>query len=290
MDGDLVTADWQMEYDGIALGDGSPYLLAQVEGLLNLPDLLTTDSNRLRRHGQIAGDDFAAGRSVVLTLEVGADDATAATFNAAVDELVALTTPGGPEIPLYFQIPGVAGGGKRIVMCRPRRRNLAIGREFYYGLPLATVEFYSTNPRILSADLYEETTTLPSAGGGLSFDITPDFVFGAVSIGGTLTLQNEGTFNSSPIIRIDGPVTNPRVESITQGKTLALDITVGVGEYLTIDTELRTVLLDDTASRYNALTTTSQWFDLSPGENEVRFQASTPTAATMTIAWRSAWV
>jgi len=116
------------------------------------------------------------------------------------------------------------------------------------------------------------------------------FTFGAVSTGGALNLANNGNFFSNHPITIEGPVTNPRVESLTQGKTLAMDIVLGVGETLVLDAESRTVLLNGTASRYNTLTTESEWFDLQPGNNEVRFQAATPTAATMTITWRSSWV
>ena len=170
------------------------------------------------------------------------------------------------------------------------RRSLPIGRDFYYGLPLAVVEFYSTDPRIFSAVQGSLTTTLPSAGGGLNFNLGFNATFGAVSTGGTLTAVNDGSFQTSPVIRIDGPATNPRVESITQGKTLQFNITLAAGEFLLIDGEQRTVLLNGTASRYNTLTPASSWWDLSPGTNEVRFQASTTTAATMTLTWRSAWV
>lgn len=286
--GDLVTTDWQMEYNGIGIGDGTPFSVAQVEGLLNLPELVSADRSRLRRHGLLPGDDFTNGRSIVLTLEVSGTDTV--TFDEAIEQLMLMTTPGAPEQPLVVQVPGVAGGGKRWVNCRPRRRSLPIGREFYYELPLAVVEFYSTNPRIFDATAGSEAVSLASAGGGLNFNAVAPLTFGAVSAGSTLNLVNTGNFYSSPIINIFGPVTNPRVESITQDKTLAFGITLAADESLVIDTELRTVLLNGTASRYNTLTTDSEWFDLQPGNNEVRFQAATVTASTMTITWRSAWV
>lgn len=286
--GDLVTADWQMEYNGVALGDGSPFLIAQVEGLLSLPDIVNADRERLRRHGLTPGDDFTSGRTVTLTLEVSSNDTY--TFAEAVDLLMNATAPGSDEQPLVLQVPGVAGSGKRRVNCRPRRRSLPIGREFYYELPMATVEFYATDPRVYDDTEQSKQTTLPSAGGGLSFDAVAPFTFGAVSVGGTLNLNNAGSFQTSPTIVVEGPVTNPTIESLTAGKTLGFTITLGASDTLTIDTENRTVLLNGTANRYNTLDSDSEWFTLQPGNNEVRYQASTFTASTMTITWRSAWV
>ena len=286
--GDLITGDWELEYNGVLMGDGTPFLIAEIEGLLDLPDITSADTMRLRRHGLRAGDDFAQGRTITVTVEVTSTDTV--TFNEAIDQLMLASTPGGNPIPLVFQIPGVAGSGKRAVWCRPRQRSLPIGREFYYELPLAVIEFYSVDPRIESSVLGTDSTTLPTAGGGLNFNATAPFTFGAVSVGGTLNLANDGNFDASPDIVITGPVTNPSIESITQDKTLSFAITLAVGETLVIDTEQRTVMLNGTASRYSTLDTDAEWFTLQPGNNEVRFQAATTTAATMQISWRSAWV
>ena len=288
MAGELVTGDWELEYNGVLMGDGTPFLISQVEGLLDLPDITSADKSRLRRNGLRAGDDFAQGRTVIVTVEICATDSV--TFDDAVDLLMVASAPTGPPLPLVFQIPGVAGGGKRVVNCRPRQRSLPIGREFYYEIPLAVIEFYSLDPRLETNELNTASTSLPSAGGGLNFNAVAPFTFGAVSVGGTLELQNEGNFVANPVVVFEGPVTNPSIESITQDKTLSFTITLASGETLEVDTEERTVLLNGTASRYNTLDTTAQWFDLQPGTNEVRYQAATITTSTMTVTWRSAWV
>lgn len=286
--GDLVTADWQAEYNGVALGDGTPFLIAQIDGLLDLPEVRSADKVRLRRNGLTAGDDFTGGRAITVTLEVAQTGTT--SFNDAVDQLARLTAPGGPERPLVLQIPGVAGGGKRWVYCKPRRRSLPIGREFFYGLTAATVEFFSTDPRIFAADQGSASTTLATAGAGLTFPATFPVTFGAAAIGGLLSVTNAGSFATSPTIRIDGPVSNPRIENVTAGRTLAFDITLDAGDYLLVDTEQRTVMLNGTTSRYNALASASVWFELEPGTSEVRFSAPLTSAATMLMTWRSAWV
>jgi hypothetical protein len=286
--GDLVTADWQLEYAGKALGDGSPFLVAKIDGLLDLPAVTTADKGRLRRHGLIPGDDFTGGRSVVITFEVFGD--TVAEFTDAVADLAALTTPGKDEQALVFKIPGVAGGGHRLIYCRPRKRSLPIGREYYYRLPLAQVEFVATDPRIYSLFEYNETTTLPSAGGGVTFPLTFPLTFGSVSTGGVIWPFNGGTFATPPKFTITGPVVNPKIMNVTLDKWIQCEISLAAGDTLTIDTEKRTIMLNGTASRYHTLTADSKWWELVPGSNEVHYSASTQTSSTLTVLWRAAWI
>lgn len=286
--GDLITADWQIEFGGLLIGDGTPYSIAQVQGLLEIPELRTADRQRLRRHGLTPGDDFLNGRSVTLTLEVFGE--TQEAFVLAVHDLQTALAPTTDASPLHFQIPGVATGVKAFVSCRARRVSAPIDLDFFYRIPVWVIEFFATDPLVYSAIEYSYVSNLPSGGGGLNFNAEPDFTFGAVSVGGTILATNAGTFNSSPTFRIDGPVTDPRIENVTTGQTLAFVGTVPSGDFLMLNVETRTVLLSGTASRYSWLAVGSEWWELVPGVNEVSFRASTPTSATMTMTWRSAWV
>lgn len=285
--GDLVTGDWRAEFRGLALGDGSPYELVAISGLLDLPEVRSSDRTLLRRHGLLPGDDFLGGRSVALTLEVQADDAGA--LGAALDDLLEAFRVGPGEEPFVFQFPGVAGGGKRLVYARTRKRSAPLDLSFLYGRARVEVELFATDPRLYGFVEHSGTSPLPTAGGGVSFPMTYPVSFGALSTGGTIVATNAGTFPTSPFFRIDGPVTDPRIENLTTGESLVLDISVGAGEFLTIDVEARTVLLGGKASRYSSLESSSTWWDLEPGRNEVTFRAATPTSASLSMTWRSAW-
>lgn len=288
-DGDLVSQNWQMEYRETLLGEGSPFALVQVEGLLDLPALQTADRLRLRRHGQTPGDDWAQSRSVVFQLEVDAEDTT--ELNSAMSTLLDITRPGDPESPLTVQIPGVAGGGKRRLNVRPRRRQVPINLDFFYGLPIATVEMVATDPRIYDATAWRLQTALPSGTGGLSFAATSPLYYEASSETGDVEAENEGTFPVSPVMRIDGPVTNPSITHLEKGYTLDFTITLGTGDYLLIDAESRSVLLNGSSNRYSTLSSTSQWWDLDPGANTIRFRSDANTeAAVLTAYYRSAWL
>ena len=288
-DGDLVSNYWELEYRETLLGGSSSFALVKAEGLIDMPPLTTSDRLRLRRNGLSPGDDFVSSRSVVLDIEVDAE--TTDDLNTTMATLLDITRPGLDESPLTVKIPGLAGGGKRRLNVRPRRRQVPVDLDFFYGLPMVTVEFVATDPRIYDATPWRVVTALPSGSGGLSFPATSPLYFEASSETGDVEAENEGTFPVAPVIRIDGPVTNPSVTHLEKGYTLDFTITLGASDYLLIDNESRSVLLNGTSNRYSTLSSTSQWWDLDPGDNTIRFRSDANTeAAVMTAFYRSAWL
>ena len=288
-DGDLVSNYWELEYRETLLGGSSSFALVKAEGLIDMPPLTTSDRLRLRRNGLSPGDDFVSSRSVVLDIEVDAE--TTDDLNTTMATLLDITRPGLDESPLTVKIPGLAGGGKRRLNVRPRRRQVPVDLDFFYGLPMVTVEFVATDPRIYDATPWRVVTALPSGSGGLSFPATSPLYFDASSETGDVEAENEGTFPVAPVIRIDGPVTNPSVTHLEKGYTLDFTITLGASDYLLIDNESRSVLLNGTSNRYSTLSSTSQWWDLDPGDNTIRFRSDANTeAAVMTALYRSAWL
>jgi Siphovirus-type tail component, C-terminal domain len=283
-----VVAAYQMSYAGLLVGDGTAYELNQIEGLADMPDLRTSDRTRLRRHGELPGDDFLEGRSIVLTLEVfGADDTA---FQAAIDALKAAFTPGNPETALTLQVPGIAGGGQRRLNVRPRKLALPVDVDrFFYRQPIVAIQLDATDPRIYDDALQSVATSLAATPTGHTWNNTWNLSWGTAGVSGSIFALNAGTFPTLPAFRIDGPVVNPSIENITDGLTLAFNITLGSGEFLDVDSDARTVLLGGTASRYNTLTT-HDWFDLKPGVTELKFRGTTAGAPQLTATWRSAWL
>lgn len=285
--GDLVTTDWMAEFNGLAVGDDEAISLVQIEGLADLPAVRSADRTILRRDGLHAGDDFLGGRSVVLTLELEADtDAGLATLVEAVGAAFQV----GAEQALVFQVPGVAGGNKAQLWCRPRALSAPITLDWLYRMPIMRVQLAASDPRLYALTEGSEADTLPTTEGGREFNEVPPITFGAVSTGGLFTCTNDGTVLTWPVIKLTGPVTNPRITNVTTDETLELELVVASGDYVLLDTDARTVLLNGTASRYSSLAQDSTWWGLQPGDNEVRYEASTTTASTITVTWRSAWL
>ena len=283
-----ITADFQIELDGLLLGAGTPYNLVSIDGLA-VPPVRTSDSTLQRRHGVAAGDDFVGGRGVVIGVELlanGVDEDIDAIASALQDVLV----PGKSDVVLEFQLPGRAGGGRRRITCRPRAHADPHDLRRAHGIPTFLVEFFAPDPRIYDATPGSVTTNLPTSGSGSSFPWTFPVNFGGTTDSGSVVVTNEGNFDALPVFRIDGPVVNPEIENVTTGETLSLTIDVDAADFLEIDTAAPSVLLNGTASRFPNVSTASVFPRLAPGDNELRFRATTDTAATLKTDWRSAWI
>lgn len=287
-----VSNSYELEFGSLLMGGNTDYGFVKAEGLKDRPEIRTSDRTRLRQHGMLPGDDFVGGRSVVIDLEINGDDSTIFETNVQAFDLA--LQPGNPEGILKFKIPGVAGGGIRRMNVRPRKIALPVESSFYYRLPVASVEFFATDPRI-----YDDTQQSPSVGiaasvSGHAWNNTWNLNWGGASTSNIVQATNVGTFPAPCVIRFNGPVTNPQIENVTQGKSLKLTadggLVLGVGEFVELDTNTRTILLGGTSSRYSKLSSDSRWFDLAPGINELRFTGSTSGSPTMQVTYRSAWL
>ncbi len=183
-------------------------------------------------------------------------------------------------------VVGEAQPKQMAVRLRDKVATEEAGVALTFAIPL-----FAGDPLKYSTTLSSVTVGLPASSGGLTFPVVFPVAFGTSGPGGIADAANVGTRATSPTVTIGGPVTNPRVEHIGQGRTFRVAITLGAGDQLVVDMAARTVILGGTASRRANVEAGSQWFDLSPGANQVRFAAeSYDPAASMTLAWRSAWI
>lgn len=109
---------------------------------------------------------------------------------------------------------------------------------------------------------------------------------------GQVIVQNLGNAGTPPIISIYGPCNNPVVRNQTTGQQLSFTYSLAATEHLDIDAQQRTILLNGTTNRYSALNfADSQWFELAPGNNDIRFStASFSSPASLVILWNHAWL
>ncbi|WP_406338283.1 phage tail family protein [Streptomyces sp. NBC_01620] len=118
-----------------------------------------------------------------------------------------------------------------------------------------------------------------------------DRMYGDAGTSGRLTATNVGASPAYPVLRLDGPVANPSIEQVTTGGGITLDGTLQPGEFLTIDTRTRAVLLMGTSPRRSWVRAGSTWPLLEPGENEIAYRgAALPGApgqtSLLTVTWR----
>ena len=290
-----VTADWQVSYNDLLLGSGTPYRVVwPIEGLADHPDVVVSDQPKLRSDGLTPGDDFLDGRTIVLRVEVtGSDDAAFAEAVSAFKRAFRAGS-GVVEQPLTFQAPGVADGGVRRLVGRPRKLATPVDRQWQLRLPVFAVQFDASDPRIYDDTESSVGTDLAAATTGHAWPQGWPMDWGGASTSGIVTATNAGTYSTPWTATIAGPVTNPTVENVDTGQTLAFTanggLSLGVGETLVIDSATRTALLGGTASRYDRLTSPVSWWDLPPGVTQLRFGGSTSGTPSMTVTWRSAWI
>lgn len=154
------------------------------------------------------------------------------------------------------------------------------------------LQFVFVAPDGVKRSVAEYTTgalELPSSVGGLQFPITFPVSFDAVVTSGSAMVTNGGTADVGLVLRIDGPAPQPRI-TLARGsdiQTLRCNLTVEDGQWLTIDTAAKTVLLNDLASRRGAVAGTFPI--LAPGTSELSWDCDSYEAdARLTATWRYA--
>lgn len=273
-----------IEYDGLDISE-APYYPSEVSGLLDSPELRSSLRPRLTRHGLHLGTTYLGGRTVALTLNV--IGWTEAEHSDALAALTRALQIGEALAPLRFQIPGVADGRVARIDAMVSRYAAPIAHEHYAYTSTMAVEFVATDPRIYSDELETVDVASFTPSGGMTFNATFDLTFGSSGDVGIANLANDGNRGAPWVATILGPCLNPTLVHLGQGRTVALDGSLTAGQVLTLDSDARTVLIDG-ATRYNLLSS-AQWFDLEPGDNEVRFTVGDADASTATFTYRHAW-
>lgn len=161
-----------------------------------------------------------------------------------------------------------------------------------------TVQWVAPSGILESADEHVRIVYAAGTGAtvGRAYSLTFSRVYPASPPLGTGIVVNAGNTDAYPLIRLYGPVTEPEIDNLTQGKSLVFaGLTLTAAEYLEIDTRAKTILLngDSASSRYDKLDFPgSDWWTLSPGENEIWFHPATFTEATSLaeLTWRDAYL
>lgn len=152
-----------------------------------------------------------------------------------------------------------------------------------------SVQLAAPDPRRLRTGPPETISTgLPSSSGGLSAPFTVPFTIDATTDTGVLTVDVSGTIAGPVKLRIDGPAQLPTIRHEESGRELAFDLILDAGQWLDIDLDRRTVLLNGQASRRGLMR--GRWFTLTPGTNTLSWSSlTTDPDAALTVTWRDAW-
>lgn len=156
----------------------------------------------------------------------------------------------------------------------------------------------SLSPYLYGLKPTSASTRLPRLMGGMTFPYC--FEPGDASLSswtwsenitsGKVVLSNAGTAPSPVMIRIDGPVVNPQVLHVGSGRTIAFDVNLGVGHYVTVNGDTHEILIDGTDPARGRVVR-REWSPAEVGENVWAFNAGeySPTAR-MTVSFYPAYM
>jgi hypothetical protein len=146
-----------------------------------------------------------------------------------------------------------------------------------------------------SAVLSSDNTRPGSTSSGRTYPRTDPWSYTPGASGATKFLTvgggEVGATDTPLLMRLYGACTEPVITNVTLGEVFELDnVTLADGQYLEIDMDAKTVLLngDTSLSYYNKINfTTSTWWQLQPGTNQLLVgAASLDTTCELDFEWR----
>lgn len=217
-----------------------------------------------RQPGGWAGDAFATPRHVSLTGLVSAPSQE--LLVDALDRLFAAASLNGFVLTI--------AESSRTLVANARREDVVLFTYITDLLASWSVQMVAVDPRKFGAPL-TASTFLPASTGGLQWADRWAQKWPATVVSGQVSLINPGNEVGSVVLRVDGPVTGPRIGHVGTGAVLVFSssLVLGVGEWLTVDMDKHTAMANDQASRSSYITSRG-WSGFDPGVNVWSFAAT----------------
>lgn len=284
--GDLITLDWQQEYNGLLLGDGTTFELIEGSNWFGWPAVTSSTVNRMGAHGGIPGRHSLPAKTFAATWDIKASDE--ATFKArrqAFSSAFAVRTEATDEQPFVFRVEDTLYQ----IKCRPIDQSIPLNNDFARLYTVAAVRFEASWPLVQSLLEKSVTLNIATTTAGLTFPLVFPLVFGA-GTGGSASVVNVGTAPSPWRATISGDTPNPKITHVESGKFIEFSgLTVAAGDLLEIDSFNKTVLLNGVSSRRSYMTAASSWFELRSGTNTIQFSSGGATTGQLTFYWRDSY-
>lgn len=279
----LAEGQWQLR--DLVLGPGTTYQVLNDTNPFACQVRADQGGARAWAHGGWSGVEWQSERVVPIRLlvDVGAHDVAAAI--AALHAVAAAFRASHADLSLTFRL----GGSEYLLWGRPR---MTEPDTSLLGVGKASIRcaFVGLDPLIYSSVEGSSMLGLPQFTGGLVVPVTAPVTVDAVQTAGTADVTNAGTADAGLMLRIDGPVLEPRVTLLHPDgpQTLRFGLELAAGQWLDVDTRARTVLLGGVTSRRGQVS--GDWPILPGGTHTIRFGAADyNNDAMLTVSWRSAW-
>ncbi len=259
--GSLLTEQWQVEYRNTVWGGlNADVQITDLSGWWDKPNLRGNNTDRPGRHGAIAGRKHADTRTVEVELTVSVDDDDMAIL-AAIDDVCAYTDEPVEEPVVMW----ARSDQPLLVHGRLEKVAIPTDHEWSVGHHRIRLQWVCTDPRRYHWQPFASPVLGMSGGSptGITWPLTWPITFGGGVSTGSLTLPNLGNSEAYPVFTLTGPLSAPTITRADTGQKLqfAPNYELVDGQTLTVDTGTRSVILDDSVSRRDALVV-ADWFTL----------------------------
>ncbi len=259
----------------------SAFVIQDVTGF-DSPNVRENVEDLPEADGAVAGDFYFGSRPVTFSGVINATSSSAR--NQAVVGLQRALRGLRGDITILSHPDGLPA-----MRAKGRLQNVRVTGGFTKNFQIGIV---CADPLIYSQTLNARTATGAASTTGATFPWTFPVSFGAGS-GALLTVSvtNAGNFNSPPVLRVYGPVVNPAIKNLTTLEDLTFaNLTLGAGEWVEVDMNLRTAVKNDATNQYSRiLFPGSEWFGLIPGSNTLELRAASGGTTQLDVSWYDVW-
>jgi hypothetical protein len=287
----MPLTEGQVQIRNLIMGRGTSYHLLEFNPWSR--DVRADQGDaRAWNHGGWSGAEWQGQATVPMRIRVLGT--SAGSWLGLHQQLMAAFAPVG-DVASDVELRWVTGGVEYMLFGRPRLVDPE-ARVIGHGQVPTRAGFVALDPRIYSGILSTTGAVgLPSHAGGLVAPLTVPFNINSTLVGGAADLVNAGTAATGLSIRIDGPVSQPRItvrqpDGTLQQITFLAGFVLPAGQWIEIDTAARTALLNGLpqASVRGQASWEMDPFPVPPGTSVLRFGASSGTGIA-TATYRSAW-
>lgn len=281
----MPLTEGQVQVRALVMGEGTSYRMLEFNPFKRDVRANETD-DRAWDDGSWSGAERTDEAVVPMLIRVNGD--TAGGWMTLHHQLAAAFAASHEDIELRW----VTAGVEYMLKGRPRMVDPDI-RALARGSIVTKAAFVALDPVIYSGELHTESLVLPTVSGGLTAPFTAPVTSDATVLTGRKQLTNAGTKTTGLLLRVDGPVPDPRITVLANevATTLTIGLTLEAGQWLDIDTRAETVYINGSVSRSGlARSNRSEWPQLPSGSWDLSFDASSyDAAAQLAVSWRDAW-
>lgn len=235
-------------------------------------------AQRQGAHGGIATAQFYGARIINLTVTiVAATQALRDVARAALNQAVPVS-----DLALFRLDEPIP---KQLYVRRA-------GSIMEKPLSLVHMEFgialEAPDPRKYSTVLQTITANQGPGAAGLAPPWTPPITLPAGTPPMTVSCTNNGSFETRPTVTITGPITAPAVVNQVTGQVVSFSsLALSASDVLVVDFLNQQGLLNGV---FRPGDVSSSWWTMQPGTTGIRVTGTASTGASMTVAWRDAWI